>query len=60
MNPTYAPLHVHSHYSLLDGLPSPQRIVQRAKEIGAPAIARDLRVVLALVLLDCLATRSVN
>jgi len=39
MNRTYAPLHVHSHYSLLDGLPSPQRIVQRAEEIGAPAIA---------------------
>jgi DNA polymerase III alpha subunit len=36
---TYAPLHVHSHYSLLDGLPSPLQIAERAKEINAPAIA---------------------
>jgi len=36
---SYVPLHVHSHYSLLDGLPSPRKIVERAKEIGAPAIA---------------------
>lgn len=36
---TYAPLHCHSYYSLLDGLPSPKKIAERAKEIGAPAVA---------------------
>lgn len=36
---TYVPLHCHSYYSLLDGLPSPKRIAERAKEIGAPAVA---------------------
>lgn len=36
---TYAPLHVHSHYSLLDGLPSPKRIAERCKELGLPACA---------------------
>jgi len=36
---SYAPLHCHSYYSLLDGLPSPKKIAERAKEIGAPAIA---------------------
>ncbi len=35
----YVPLHVHSYYSLLDGLPSPYKIAERAKEIGAPACA---------------------
>lgn len=35
----YIGLHNHSHYSLLDGMPSPTKIVQRAKEIGSPAIA---------------------
>jgi len=35
----FVPLHVHSYYSLLDGLPSPRKIAERAKEIGAPAIA---------------------
>lgn len=35
----YAPLHVHSHYSLLDGLPSPKRIIERCKELGLPACA---------------------
>ncbi len=35
----YVGLHNHSYNSLLDGLPSPLKIVQRAKEIGSPAIA---------------------
>lgn len=35
----YVPLHVHSHYSLLDGLGTPKKIVQRAKELGFPAVA---------------------
>lgn len=35
----YAPLHVHSHYSTLDGLSKVRDIFERAKEIGAPAIA---------------------
>ena len=32
-------LHVHSHYSLLDGLSSPQQLLERAKEIGLDALA---------------------
>jgi DNA polymerase III alpha subunit len=32
----YVPLHCHSHYSLLDGLSTPQKIVQRCKDIGSP------------------------
>lgn len=36
---TYVPLHCHSFYSLLDGLPSPKDIVKRAVEIGSPACA---------------------
>jgi len=32
-------LHVHSHYSMLDGLPSPEQIVLRAKELGQSAVA---------------------
>lgn len=35
----YIPLHCHSHYSLLDGLSSPMQMAERAKEIGAPALA---------------------
>lgn len=35
----YVPLHVHSHYSLLDGLSRPEQIAQRCKEIGANACA---------------------
>lgn len=32
-------LHVHSHFSLLDGLPSPKALAQRAAELGMPALA---------------------
>lgn len=32
-------LHVHSHYSLLDGLGTPAHIVERAKEMGMESIA---------------------
>jgi len=36
---TYAPLHCHSYYSLLDGLCSPKEIVDRCVELGLPACA---------------------
>ena len=32
-------LHVHSHYSLLDGLPKIPELVKRAKDLGQPALA---------------------
>lgn len=32
-------LHVHSHYSLLEALPSPKALVQRAKEQGMKSLA---------------------
>lgn len=32
-------LHVHSHYSLLDGLGTPAQIVERAKEMGMNSVA---------------------
>lgn len=35
----YIPLHVHSHFSLLDGLSKPEQIAERCKEIGASACA---------------------
>ena len=35
----YIPLHVHSHFSLLDGLSKPEQIADRCKEIGASACA---------------------
>lgn len=35
----YIPLHVHSHYSLLDGLSKPQQIADRCKEIEVNACA---------------------
>lgn len=35
----YIPLHVHSHYSLLDGLSKPNQIAQRCLEIGATSCA---------------------
>ena len=40
MNKTdFVHLHVHTHYSLLDGLAKPGELVERAKELGMPAIA---------------------
>jgi DNA polymerase-3 subunit alpha len=40
MNPEdFVHLHVHSHYSLLEALPSPKALVARAKEQGAKALA---------------------
>lgn len=36
---TYVPLHVHSYFSLLDGLSSPKEIVNRCCELGLPACA---------------------
>lgn len=36
---SYVNLHGHSHYSLLDGLGSPAKHVERAIELGMPAIA---------------------
>lgn len=35
----YIPLHVHSHYSLLDGLSKPVQIANRCLEIGASSCA---------------------
>jgi DNA polymerase III subunit alpha len=35
----YIDLHLHSSYSLLDGVSSPTEIVARAKQLGAPAVA---------------------
>lgn len=32
-------LHTHSHYSLLDGLATPQALAERAKALGMPALA---------------------
>ncbi len=36
---SFVHLHVHSHYSLLDGFGTPKNFVRRAKELGMPAIA---------------------
>jgi len=35
----YVELHAHSHFSLLDGVPSPEELVQCAVEVGMPALA---------------------
>ena len=35
----YAELHAHSYYSLLDGVPSPEELVQRAVQLDMPALA---------------------
>ena len=35
----YIPLHVHTHYSLLDGLSKPSDIAKRCKHIGVPSCA---------------------
>lgn len=39
MSKPFVHLHVHSHYSLLDGLPKIDELVSYAKEQGAPALA---------------------
>lgn len=39
MNTKYTPLHVHSHYSLLDGLSKPEQIAQRCLDIGSTSCA---------------------
>lgn len=39
MKPTYASLHTHSHYSLLDGLSKPEQIAARCVKTGIPACA---------------------
>lgn len=36
---SYIPLHVHSHYSLLDGLSKPEQIAARCQQIGAESCA---------------------
>jgi DNA polymerase-3 subunit alpha len=36
---TWIPLHVHSHWSLLDGVPSVPELVDFAKTAGLPALA---------------------
>ena len=35
----YVELHTHSYYSLLDGVPSPEELVQRAADLNMPALA---------------------
>ncbi|MBT6254467.1 DNA polymerase III subunit alpha [Candidatus Uhrbacteria bacterium] len=39
MSKDFVQLHVHSHYSLLNALPSPKALVARAKEYGSTAMA---------------------
>lgn len=36
---TYIPLHLHSYFSLLDGLPSPDDIINRCVELNLPGAA---------------------
>lgn len=38
-NPNFVHLHVHSHYSLLDGLGKTDQLVAKAKALGMPALA---------------------
>lgn len=38
-NKDFVHLHVHSHYSLLDGLGTPKALIKRAKEMGMEALA---------------------
>src|SRR5690606_25342551 len=37
--PVYIELHAHSYFSLLDGASSPEALVQKAAELGMPALA---------------------
>ncbi|MFH1183093.1 MAG: DNA polymerase III subunit alpha [Candidatus Moraniibacteriota bacterium] len=39
MSKSFVHLHVHSHYSLLDGMAKIGELVKRAKELGMPALA---------------------
>lgn len=39
MNKTYVPLHVHSHFSLLDGLSKPEHLSKRLTECEMPGMA---------------------
>ena len=39
MSETYIPLHVHTHYSKLDGLSKPKEIMARCRDYGIPACA---------------------
>lgn len=39
MNKTYAALHAHSHYSLLDGISKPHQIAQRCANVGIKSCA---------------------
>ena len=36
---TYVGLHVHSHFSLFDGIATPEEYIDRAAELGMPALA---------------------
>jgi DNA polymerase-3 subunit alpha len=36
---TFAHLHVHTEYSLLDGFSNIKKLVARVKELGMPAVA---------------------
>ena len=38
-NMNYTGLHVHTHYSLFDGVATPEEYVDRAVELGMPALA---------------------
>ena len=39
MNAQFIHLHTHSHYSLLNAIPTPKELAARAKECGMPALA---------------------
>lgn len=39
LQPEFVHLHVHSHYSLLNALPTPKELVKRAKKYGMPSLA---------------------
>ena len=35
----FCQLHIHTYYSLLDGIPSPEEYAKKAKEVGMKALA---------------------
>lgn len=39
MSELYVPLHVHTHFSMLDGVATPDEYVKRAIELGMPGLA---------------------